>query len=346
MIGSGSSVSPVMRYPKRHATVLGKRMAYVEAGQGDPIVFLHGNVTSSFMWRNVIPHLEDLGRCIAIDNIGQGDSEKLQPSGPGSYRLAEHQRYVDGLLAVLNVERNVTFVLHDWGSQIGFTWAYDHPEAVKGIAYAQALVGNFAWDQWPPEVQALFKRFRSPEGEELVLQQNFFVERILPAMVMRELTEAEMEEYRRPYRNPGEDRRPTLAWPRELPIESEPSRCPFSSSQLLMSGRTRKNKPIPRGKALPMILNRWPRPIAVMPGGGQRPAGRGYRWPLNDPQPVGPTIHPTAPIAAAPPTTRPAFFRNCRLEITLGSCLSFSSFDIAPPFFKLSVIYSESAATP
>ena len=223
MIGSGSSVSPVMRYPKRHATVLGKRMAYVEAGQGDPIVFLHGNVTSSFMWRNVIPHLEDLGRCIAIDNIGQGDSEKLQPSGPGSYRLAEHQRYVDGLLAVLNVERNVTFVLHDWGSQIGFTWAYDHPEAVKGIAYAQALVGNFAWDQWPPEVQALFKRFRSPEGEELVLQQNFFVERILPAMVMRELTEAEMEEYRRPYRNPGEDRRPTLAWPRELPIESEPA---------------------------------------------------------------------------------------------------------------------------
>ena len=223
MIGSGSSVSPVMRYPKRHATVLGKRMAYVEAGQGDPIVFLHGNVTSSFMWRNVIPHLEDLGRCIAIDNIGQGDSEKLQPSGPGSYRLAEHQRYVDGLLAVLNVERNVTFVLHDWGSQIGFTWAYDHPEAVKGIAYAQALVGNFAWDQWPPEVQALFKRFRSPEGEELVLQQNFFVERILPAMVMRELTEAEMEEYRRPYRNPGEDRRPTLAWPRELPIEGEPA---------------------------------------------------------------------------------------------------------------------------
>jgi haloalkane dehalogenase len=212
-----------MRYEKRYATVLGKRMAYVEVGRGDPIVFLHGNITSSFMWRNVLPHLEDVARCIAIDNIGQGDSEKLRPSGPGSYRLGEHQRYVDGMLAALQVDRNVTFVVHDWGSQLGFTWAYNHPEAVKGIAYAQALVGNFSWDQWPPEVQSLFKRFRSPEGEELVLQQNFFVEKVLPAMVMRKLSDAEMDEYRRPFRNPGEDRRPTLTWPRELPIEGEPA---------------------------------------------------------------------------------------------------------------------------
>jgi haloalkane dehalogenase len=212
-----------MRYPKRYATVLGKRMAYVEAGQGDPIVFLHGNITSSFMWRNVMPHLEGLGRCIAVDNIGQGDSEKLAGSGPGSYRLAEHQRYIDGLLEALAIDRNVTFVVHDWGSQLGFTWAYHHPDAVRGIAYVQALVGNFSWDQWPPEVQALFRRFRSPEGEALVLQQNFFVERILPAMTMRKLTEAEMNEYRRPFRNPGEDRRPTLTWPRELPIDGEPA---------------------------------------------------------------------------------------------------------------------------
>lgn len=218
--GSGSGVT---RYAKRYRTVLGKRMAYVEAGQGDPIVFLHGNVTSSFMWRNVMPHLEAVGRCIAIDNIGQGDSEKLRPSGPGSYRLAEHQRYIDGLLAELGVDRDVTLVVHDWGSQLGFTWAHQHPGAVKGIAYLQALVGNFSWDQWPPEVQALFRRFRSPEGEELVLQQNFFVERILPAMVMRKLTDAEMDEYRRPFRAPGEDRRPTLTWPRELPIEGEPA---------------------------------------------------------------------------------------------------------------------------
>ncbi len=212
-----------MRYPKRHATVLGKRMAYVEVGQGDPFVFLHGNVTSSFMWRNVIPHLTGLGRCIAIDNIGQGDSEKLAGSGPGSYRLVEHQRYIDGLLDTLGIDCNVTLVAHDWGSQLGFTWARHHPDAVRGIAYVQALVGNFSWDQWPPEVQALFRRFRSPEGEELVLQQNFFVERILPAMVMRKLTAEEMDEYRRPFRNPGEDRRPTLTWPRELPIEGEPA---------------------------------------------------------------------------------------------------------------------------
>lgn len=223
MSGSGSTSSQTMRYAKRYATVLGKRMAYVEAGQGDPIVFLHGNVTSSFMWRNVMPHLESVGRCIAIDNIGQGDSEKLAGSGPGSYRLTEHQRYIDGLLKALGIDRNVTFVVHDWGSQLGFTWAYHHPDAVRGIAYVQALVGNFSWDQWPAEVQALFLRFRSPEGEELVLQQNFFVERILPAMVMRKLTEAEMDEYRRPFRNPGEDRRPTLTWPRELPIEGEPA---------------------------------------------------------------------------------------------------------------------------
>jgi haloalkane dehalogenase len=223
MSGPGSSPNPTMRYAKRHATVLGKRMAYVEAGQGDPIVFLHGNITSSFMWRNVMPHLEAVGRCIAIDNIGQGDSEKLAGSGPGSYRLVEHQRYIDGLLEALAIDRDVTFVVHDWGSQLGFTWAYHHPDAVRGIAYVQALVGNFSWDQWPPEVQALFRRFRSPEGEELVLQQNFFVERILPAMVMRKLTESEMDEYRRPFRNPGEDRRPTLTWPRELPIEGDPA---------------------------------------------------------------------------------------------------------------------------
>jgi haloalkane dehalogenase len=223
MNGPGSSPNPTMRYAKRHATVLGKRMAYVDTGEGDPIVFLHGNITSSFMWRNVMPHLESVGRCIAIDNIGQGDSEKLAGSGPGSYRLAEHQRYIDGLLETLAIDRNVTFVVHDWGSQLGFTWAYHHPDAVRGIAYVQALVGNFSWDQWPPEVQALFRRFRSPEGEELVLQQNFFVERILPAMVIRKLTEAEMAEYRRPFRHPGEDRRPTLTWPRELPIEGEPA---------------------------------------------------------------------------------------------------------------------------
>ena len=217
------AIDPAMRYAKKFVTVLGKRMAYAEAGSGDPIVFLHGNITSSYMWRNIMPHAEKLGRCIAIDNIGQGDSDKLDASGPDFYRLAEHQRYTDAILEQLGVERNVTLVVHDWGSALGFTWARQHPEQVKALVYLQALVGDFDWSHWPPAVQALFKRFRSPEGEELVLNQNLFVERVLPAMTLRQLGEAEMTEYRRPYRNPGEDRRPTLTWPREIPIEGEPA---------------------------------------------------------------------------------------------------------------------------
>ena len=216
-------INPTMTYQKQYAEVLGRRLAYVESGTGDPIVFLHGNVTSSYMWRNIIPHVENLGRCIAIDNIGQGDSDKLDNPGAGSYRLAEHQTYIDGILDTLGISKNVTFVVHDWGSQLGFTWSRKHPDAIKGIAFMQALVADFDWHHWPDEVQALFRRFRSDEGEELVLQQNFFVEKVLPAMVIRDLTQEELDEYRRPYQTPGEDRRPTLTWPREIPIEGAPA---------------------------------------------------------------------------------------------------------------------------
>ncbi len=222
-VTDAKAISPTMKYTKKRVTVLGKSMAYVETGVGDPIVFLHGNITSSFMWRNIIPYVEGLGRCIAIDNIGQGDSDKLDGSGPGSYRLVEHQPYIDAAFEALGISENVTLVVHDWGSQLGFTWANRNRERLKGIVYLQALIGDFSWDHWPEEVQALFRRFRSPEGEELVLQQNFFVEKILPAMVIRDLSEEELNEYRRPYRNPGEDRRPTLTWPREIPIEGEPA---------------------------------------------------------------------------------------------------------------------------
>ena len=160
--------------------------------------------------------MEDLGRCIAVDNIGQGDSEKLDGS---MYRLADHQAYVDRILEVLKVQENVTLVVHDWGVQTGFTWGNRHRDALKGIAHMQGMIGNFAWDHWPGEVQKLFRRFRSEEGEKLVLEQNYFVEKILPAMTLRELSKEEMEEYRRP----GEDRRPTLTWPREIPIEGKPT---------------------------------------------------------------------------------------------------------------------------
>jgi len=212
-----------MPFPKKHLTALGKSMAYVDEGAGDPIVFLHGNITSSFMWRNIIPHVAPFAHCIAIDNIGQGDSDKLDNSGPDSYRLAEHQGYTNAALEALDLGDHVTIMVHDWGSQIGFTWAREHADRMKGIASMQALVGDFHWEHWPPTVQAMFKRFRSDEGEQLVLQDNHFVEHVLPAMVIRDLTDEEMDEYRRPYRNPGEDRRPTLTWPREIPIEGEPA---------------------------------------------------------------------------------------------------------------------------
>lgn len=218
--GRAALIEPRMRYEKRFVEVLGKRMAFVEAGEGAPIVFFHGNVTSSYMWRNVIPHLEGLCRCVAIDNIGQGDSDKLEGS---MYRLADHQPFTNALLDALGVEENAVIVTHDWGAQLGFTWAAERRERLKGVVICQGVVGDFAWSHWPPEVQALFRRFRSAEGEELVLERNWFVEKVLPAMVLREVSPEIHDEYRRPYRNPGEDRRPTLTWPREIPIEGEPA---------------------------------------------------------------------------------------------------------------------------
>ncbi|MFQ5520814.1 MAG: haloalkane dehalogenase, partial [Candidatus Methylomirabilia bacterium] len=211
------------RYQKKRATVLGRSMAYVEAGSGDPIVFLHGNPTSSYLWRNVIPHLEDLGRCIAPDLIGMGDSDKLEPSGPDRYRFVEHREHLDALLDTLGVREGVTLVVHDWGSALGFDWANRHRTAVRGVAYMEAIVRPLSWGDWPDTVRPLFQAFRSPTGEELVLNGNVFVERVLPGAILRKLTDAEMEVYRRPYRDPGESRRPTLTWPREIPIEGEPA---------------------------------------------------------------------------------------------------------------------------
>ena len=210
-------------HDKRHVEVEGRRMAYVEAGAGDPIVFLHGNPTSSYLWRRVLPHLEGLGRCIAPDLIGMGDSDKLPDSGPGRYRFVEHRRYLDGLLAALGVTERVTLVVHDWGSGLGFDWANRHRHAVRGVAYMEAIVSPLTWDDWPPGGREVFQAFRSSAGDRLILEDNLFVERILPNAVLRDLTEEEMAEYRRPFAEPGEGRRPTLTWPRELPIEGEPA---------------------------------------------------------------------------------------------------------------------------
>jgi haloalkane dehalogenase len=195
----------------------------VEIGEGDPIVFLHGNPTSSHLWRNVIPHVQDMGRCIAPDLIGHGDSAKLPDSGPGRYTFVEHARYLDGLLEQLAVTDRVTFVIHDWGSALGFHWAARHPAAVAGICYMEAIVTPLSWDDWPEVATSIFRAMRSEAGEEMVLEKNVFVERILPAGDPPHLTEADMEEYRRPFRQPGEDRRPTLTWPRQIPIDGEPA---------------------------------------------------------------------------------------------------------------------------
>lgn len=217
-----SSQISAAEHPKKTLEVMGKTMAYVEMGSGDPIVFQHGNPTSSYLWRNVMPHLADQGRCIAIDLIGMGDSDKLDDSGPDRYTLAEHQGYLDAALEALGVKENVTLVLHDWGTALGFDWARRHADALMGIAYMEGIAMPVTWDNWPEAARGIFQALRSPAGEEMILEKNVFVERVLPGSVLRELTEEEMTVYRRPFLNAGEDRRPTLTWPRQIPIEGQP----------------------------------------------------------------------------------------------------------------------------
>ena len=218
------TISAVLPYKKRRAQVLGREMAYIEAGEGDPIVFLHGNPTSSYLWRNIIPHLEGLGRCIAPDLIGMGDSEKLPDSGPNSYRFVEHRRYLDALLEALDVRERVTLVLHDWGSGLGFDWANRHRSAVKGIAFMEAITAPQGKDHWDSMgMRPVLEALRGDAGEKMVLEENFFIEEILPKAIIRPLRSEEMAEYRRPFTAPGEDRRPTLTWPRQIPIEGEPA---------------------------------------------------------------------------------------------------------------------------
>ena len=213
----------VLEHPKKKIEVLGKQMAYVEMGEGDPIVFLHGNPTSSYLWRNIMPLVKNSGRCLAIDLIGMGDSDKLENSGPDRYTFAEHSTYMDAALDALDVTSNVTLVVHDWGSALGFHWAHRNESAIKGICYMEAIVQPVTWEEWPEKARGVFQGFRSEAGESMVLENNVFVERVLPGSILRELTEEEMNVYRRPFTEPGESRRPTLTWPRQIPIEGEPA---------------------------------------------------------------------------------------------------------------------------
>ena len=217
---TSETISSQDEYPRQRINSRGVDIAYVDTGKGDPIVFLHGNPTSSYLWRNIIPHAASLGRCLAPDLMGMGESGG---SPDGSYRFSDHSTLLDQWFEDMNLTSNVTLVVHDWGSALGFHWAKRHPERVKGIIYMEAIVRPVTWEEWPDAARQVFQGFRSPAGENMVLEKNIFVERVLPGSIFRALSAAEMEIYRKPYQEVGESRRPTLTWPREIPIDGEPA---------------------------------------------------------------------------------------------------------------------------
>jgi haloalkane dehalogenase len=213
-----SAMSPAMSGESKFVEVEGSRIHYVEEGRGDPILFIHGNPTSCYLWRNVMPHLAADARCLALDLVGMGRSDKPDID----YRLADHARYVDGFIAALGLER-LTLVLHDWGSALGFHYARRHEANVRGIAFMEAIVRPLTWDEWPRTVRGLFQQFRTPEiGWDLVVNRNAFVEQVLPGAIMRKLTGEEMTRYREPFIDPAA-RRPVWRWPNEIPVDGEPA---------------------------------------------------------------------------------------------------------------------------
>ncbi len=212
-------ISAVDPFARKRVGVLDTQMEFVDEGEGDPIVFLHGNPTSSYLWRNIIPHVVALGRAVAPDLVGMGRSSKAPG---GSYRFVDHARYLEAWFAAVGLGERAILVGHDWGGALLFDWARRHANRVQGLVYMETIVRPLEWAEWPEKARAIFQAMRSPAGEDLVLQKNVFVERILPASVLRPLTEAEMAAYRAPYLEPGESRRPTLAWPRQIPLAGEP----------------------------------------------------------------------------------------------------------------------------
>jgi len=214
------AVSAVDPHQRRRVKVLDSEIAYVDAGRGAPVVFLHGNPTSSYLWRNVIPHVSGQARCLAPDLVGMGASGKAPA---GSYRFVDHGRYLDAWFEALELARDVTLVVHDWGSALGFHWAARYPERVKALVYMEAIVRPVTWAEWPDNARGIFQGMRSAAGEAIILEKNVFVERILPGSVLRPLGEDEMRVYRSPWLTQGESRRPMLTWPREIPIEGEPA---------------------------------------------------------------------------------------------------------------------------
>lgn len=215
-------ISAQLRYPVRRAAVLDSHMAYLEAGEGDPVVFLHGNPSSSYLWRNIIPHVESRGRCVAPDLIGMGASGRLAPGAPGRYGFEEQRAYLDAFLEALGIRARVTLVLHDWGSVLGFDWARRHPDAVRGIAYMEAVVRPVSREDLGADTLPMFEALRSAEGERLILEQNMYIEEALPRTILRPLSAVELDAYRAPFREPGEGRRAMLTLCREVPFDGTP----------------------------------------------------------------------------------------------------------------------------
>ena len=218
-----SEISPNDPHPRLLADVGGAEMAYVDTGgesRDGAVVFLHGNPTSSYLWRNIIPHVSPLARCLAPDLMGMGESDAAPG---GSYRFFDHSRYLDAWFDKVLPEDPVTLVVHDWGSALGFHWARRNPQLVRGLVYMEAIVRPVTWEEWPEAARQVFQGFRSEAGENMVLERNVFVERVLPGSTIKGISDEAMEVYRRRYSDPGESRRPTLSWPREIPIEGEPA---------------------------------------------------------------------------------------------------------------------------
>ncbi len=211
---------PFDPHPRRRVQVLDTQMSYVDTGTGRPVVFLHGNPTSSYLWRNIVTHVRDAARCLAPDLVGMGRSGRA-PSG--SYRFVDHSRYLDAWFDEVGLEDKVILVGHDWGSALGFHWANRHRDRIAGVVYMEAIVQSLSWGQWPSAASRIFQGFRSGSGESMILEGNLFVERVLPGSIIRDLTEQEMDVYRRPFLETGESRRPTLTWPREIPLNGQPA---------------------------------------------------------------------------------------------------------------------------
>ena len=255
-----------MKYKKKYIQVKNKSMAYVDEGNGETFLFLHGNPTSSYLWRNIAPHIEDLGRVVIPDLIGMGDSDKLDGIDNKDYQYHGQYDYLTSLLDSLDIGNDIHLIIHDWGSAMGFQFARENPNRIKSITYMEAIVMPLTWDQWPDAATKIFGLFRSEAGEELVLEKNFFVERILLADSSSGYTDEERSEYIRPFMNEGEDRRPTLTWPRQIPLDGEPSKV---VEEVKQNAEFHKDSEIPK-----LFINAKPGSILV---GDQREFARTWK---------------------------------------------------------------------